>query len=80
MVRFLWIIILVGLLYLALRELFGIGTRADQTGEEGEEMVKDPQCGVYLSRRSAVHLRRIGKDLYFCSEECKEKYKENNKY
>ncbi len=37
-------------------------------------MVKDPVCGMYMDSRLAVRLER-GKDtLYFCSEECKQKY------
>jgi YHS domain-containing protein len=79
MVRLLWIVILAGLLYLTLRELFGTGSRGNKAGNEGEEMVKDPCCGVYLSKSSAVLLRRMGKNLYFCSEECREKYKRSAK-
>jgi len=41
-----------------------------------DEMVKDPSCGVYITRRDAVHLRQAGEDLYFCSEECRDKYLE----
>ena len=42
------------------------GVRPDVAGGEGEEMVLDPQCQSYLSKREAVYQQ--GK--YFCSREC----------
>ena len=47
-------------------------------------MIKDPFCQAYFSKKNAVHLSVDGKDLYFCSAECKDQYiaahseKENN--
>jgi len=75
MVRFLWILFLGVILYWAVRELLGKGSKDDRKDVPGEEMVKDPQCGVYLPKSSAVSCRLNGKSLYFCSEECREKYK-----
>jgi len=37
-------------------------------------MVKDPICGMYLDSRLAVRLDKSGDVIYFCSEECKEKF------
>lgn len=37
-------------------------------------MVKDPVCGMYLDSRLAVRLDKSGDVIYFCSEECKEKF------
>lgn len=37
-------------------------------------MVKDPFCDVYFPRKSGVSLRIKGETLYFCSQECKDKY------
>jgi YHS domain-containing protein len=37
-------------------------------------MVQDPSCGVYFLRKDGYHLRHGGKDLYFCSPECRDKY------
>jgi len=37
-------------------------------------MVKDPFCEVYFPRREGHHLKYEGKDLYFCSSTCKEKF------
>ena len=37
-------------------------------------MVKDPFCEVYFPKRDGVHLKVDGKDLYFCSTECRDNY------
>jgi uncharacterized protein len=37
-------------------------------------MVKDPVCEVYFPKRSGISVNIDGKTLYFCSEECKNKY------
>ncbi|MEJ2657760.1 MAG: hypothetical protein P8012_11285 [Desulfobacterales bacterium] len=44
--------------------------------EIDDDMVKDPYCGVYFSKKDGVHLNLDGQDLNFCSEECKDKYLE----
>jgi YHS domain-containing protein len=73
--RFLIWLLLGGALYWALRELMGSGSpgRRDQKGE-GEEMVRDPQCGVYLPLSSALKRRIRGENVYFCSRECEVSY------
>lgn len=43
-------------------------------GEIDDVMIKDPFCKAYFPKRNAVHLNLSGKDLYFCSTQCKEKY------
>ena len=37
-------------------------------------MIQDPYCGTYFPKRDAVHVQLDGKDLYFCSEECKQNF------
>lgn len=44
-----------------------------------DEMVKDPSCQVYLPKKQAI-AEKIGNEWYFfCSEECRRKYKEKVK-
>ena len=74
MVRFLWLGILMAALYWAIRELFGGCSQGSRVDAEGEEMVRDPQCGVYVPKSSAVSGGRAGRNLYFCSAECRKKY------
>jgi len=37
-------------------------------------MIKDPFCETYFPKRNGVHLLVDGKDLYFCSTECRDKF------
>ncbi len=41
-----------------------------------EEMKKDPICGTYIPENQAIKYRRMSTTYYFCSEECKQKFKE----
>ncbi len=43
-------------------------------GEIDDIMIQDPECLVYFPKRSGVHLHQNGKDLYFCSQECRQRY------
>ena len=43
-------------------------------GKIDDVMIKDPFCEAYFPKRNGVHLNIDGKDLYFCSVECKDQY------
>lgn len=42
--------------------------------EIDDVMIKDPVCEVYFPKRDGVHLSVDGQDMYFCSEECRDKF------
>jgi YHS domain-containing protein len=42
-----------------------------------DEMVKDPCCDTYISKKGAISARINGETFYFCSKECLERYKED---
>ncbi len=42
---------------------------------EGEEMVRDPQCGTFLPRGDALSAVVGGKRHYFCSAACRDAYR-----
>jgi len=44
-----------------------------------EEMKQDPVCKTYIPKSQAVKYRHKGENLYFCSEECKNRYIKENK-
>lgn len=44
----------------------------------GEEMIKDPECGTYVPRNDAVKAQLKGKDHYFCSTDCRDKYQKRS--
>lgn len=43
-------------------------------GEIDDIMVQDPQCKVYFPQRNGFHLNDNGKDVYFCSAECRDTF------
>lgn len=43
------------------------------------ELVRDPQCGVYIVKDKAIKDRVEGKEIYFCSETCRKRYIERQK-
>lgn len=42
-------------------------------------MVKDEMCNTYLPQEDAIKEIYEGKEYYFCSKECKQKFLEQNK-
>jgi uncharacterized protein len=42
-------------------------------------MVKDETCNTYLPREEAILEKAEGKDYYFCSQECRQKFLEQQK-
>ncbi len=44
---------------------------------ESGEMVKDPVCGTYVEKDSAITVKNGEQILYFCSYECRQKYIES---
>jgi hypothetical protein len=58
--------------------MFPDATKKTVSGKEASQiddvMIKDPYCEAYFPKRNAVHLNLNANDLYFCSEECRDKY------
>jgi YHS domain-containing protein len=91
MIRFLFIRLVVPLLLLflvrsVLRGIFqslrGTTQRPPQTTERqephvpaGGELKKDPVCGTYVSTATSVSRTVNGSLVYFCSKECRDRYK-----
>ena len=79
------LLILLGVIYLCYRALksWMLQGRSSQktvfgntAGEIDDVMIKDPFCEIYFPKKDGVHLRIDGKDLYFCSKECRDKFVE----
>ena len=43
-------------------------------GKIDDVMIQDPVCGVYFSKENSIGLQYQGKELFFCSQECKAKF------
>lgn len=54
---------------------------APQTGPRqaprAVKMAQDPVCGIYVVPEKAVTLTRAGQQIFFCSDECRSKYRES---
>jgi YHS domain-containing protein len=79
MIRALLIVFLAMLVYSAIKTVLRSAGRAYQNGERkarmhGAEMVLDPQCRTYVIKDRAFSRRIKGNLVYFCSEDCANKY------
>jgi YHS domain-containing protein len=55
--------------------LEGAGGRSKRGGSEPVKLVRDPVCGTYVAPTAALSLSAGGSTHYFCSEECRAKYR-----
>jgi YHS domain-containing protein len=84
--RLLRFLLLVGVVYVLYRVLWkgeGLGffkrkkkKRSSQAPKAIEEMKKDPVCGTYVPENQAVKYTVNHTTHYFCSEQCKQKFRE----
>ena len=79
MIRFLVVTILILVVARAFwRVIDGIldGARAKNRGPASAvKLVRDPVCGTYVAPGTALSLSAGGTTHYFCSEECRAKYR-----
>jgi len=77
------LLILIGVFYLiwrALKSWMSQNTASEKaifgkpTDEIDDIMVKDPFCEVYFPKRNGFSLKADGKELYFCSTQCRDKF------
>lgn len=77
------LLILIALIYLAYRALrswfhntMSLHPPAGASGDRAidDEMIKDPMCNVYFPKRDGLRLHIDGQDIYFCSEQCRDKF------
>ena len=75
--RLLIFFVLAYLSFRLLRGLIKTGRPPNTTKEGGmiDEMVQDPFCKTYVSKNSTHREFIGGRELFFCSKECAEKYK-----
>lgn len=45
--------------------------------KESARSIKDPVCGADLDAQASIHEQREGREYYFCSEECRDKFNDN---
>ena len=69
-----YLIILAVVYWVIKRALFPPKRKMTPPGETAEELVQDPVCQRYIPISQSYTLSFKGKKLFFCSEECYNKY------
>jgi len=49
-----------------------------EKSQHGEDMVRDPHCGMFLPRQDAVSASFKGAQHYFCSSECRDAFRKKS--
>ncbi len=81
LIRLAIILLILYLLYRLFRWIFLPGGKVvkplprEGNGSPREDLVEDPVCHTYLPASQARMARFGEKEVYFCSEECLEKYR-----
>ena len=63
----------VGLIGRAVAQLFEPDSQGGRASSV--ELKKDPVCGIYVSSETKVRKTVDGKEYYFCSESCRDRFK-----
>lgn len=80
MIRFVVLALVAYVFYRALKNWMiggraaGSGRKQATGGEVDDVLIQDPVCHTYFAQRDGVHLHHEGRDLYFCSRQCRERY------
>ena len=53
----------------------GTSRKRTSPGASAVKLVRDPVCGTYVAPRSALSLSDGGTTHYFCSEDCRRKFR-----
>jgi uncharacterized protein len=48
--------------------------KSESTASGGEDLIEDPVCHTYIPVSQAYKKEISGKDYYFCSKQCSERY------
>jgi len=70
--------------YRALKSwMIGAGTSSPDMNDRGPQevddvLVQDPVCKTYIPQRNSLHVRRDNQVIYFCSEQCRDRYLEDH--
>ena len=86
LIRFFVFIILIYLLYKIFKTVKQVKPGQDEnyqsksSSASGEDLVEDPVCHTYVPVSQAFKKEISGRDYYFCSKQCSDKYElEKNK-
>jgi YHS domain-containing protein len=73
--RLIFYLIIFAIVYWVVKQALSPAKRKiTKPGDTSEEMVQDPVCQCYISKKQSYSVFLGGKELFFCSEECYKKY------
>ena len=79
LIRFVVVMLLVRLAWKFVSGLAQGATRQPMSGPvRGTSLVQDPVCGTYVDQGGAVTARRKGAVHYFCSDDCRKAFLEDD--
>ena len=84
MIKILTLALVGYIFYRALKSwMLGSGARPTNLNGQGRNevddvLVQDPVCKTYIAMRDSVHLRKGATLHYFCSEQCRDRYLQEN--
>jgi len=70
------------IVYTVIRAFQKLGRKSHsphQAKKNAGKMVKDEVCSTYLPQEDAIKEIREGKEFFFCSKECRQKFLESKK-
>lgn len=76
MIRILILIFVGYIAYRLIRRYLGPGQKVEPRPEVGsiDEMVQDPFCKTYIPKRTALRRVVAGREYFFCSESCADRF------
>ena len=80
MFKFIILVVVGYVFYRALKSMIiGSGASSSARNEHGpnevdDVLVQDPVCKTYVPQHGSINIRRHGQLIYFCSEECRDRY------
>lgn len=76
MIRLIVIFVISYVIYRYIKRLFSPTDKNERItdSESADEMVQDPYCKVYIPKHRAISMNIDGKELFFCSRECAQRY------
>ncbi len=78
------LLIWAGLAYVCYRVVKGVFASSERLDHRNDgvidEMVQDPQCKTYVPRRGAERRVVGGREYFFCSKECADKFEEEMRH
>ena len=55
-----------------------LDTTSQGPSEVDDVLVQDPVCKTYIAQRNSLQLQQDGEVVFFCSQQCRDRYREDH--